>query len=213
MKAPVLLDPAVLGEALPLMRKKVIKFCAKMDWKVTSDQDGETPNFDEIKKLLENEVRTMERISVSEHQHCFLTSNRDDPISSISPLYNIPAVTSPKPAIDNAVNPATPNSIPLVLTIPAPNLVISTIPTSSFCRRVPRVSRCIWCHSPDHSRRSECMLFSEALKSGNIQINEIGHVVLSSTGAEFPPAFGRGGMKLLYDAIFPLPALSHRPLP
>jgi hypothetical protein len=141
------------------MRKKVIKFCAKMDWKVTSDQDGETSNFDEIKKLLENEVRTMERISVYEHQHYFLTSNCDDPISSISPLYNIPAVTSPKPAIDNAVNPATPNLIPLVLTIPAPNPVISTIPTSSFCHCVPCIYRCISCNSPDHSCCSECMLF------------------------------------------------------
>jgi hypothetical protein len=50
-----------------------------------------------------------------------------------------------------------------------------------------------------------------AMKSGNIRINEVGHVVLSSTGAEFPPAFGHGGMKSVYDVFYPQPP-SHGPL-
>jgi hypothetical protein len=55
----------------------------------------------------------------------------------------------------------------------------------------------------------DCALFAEALKSGNIRVNEVGHVVLSSTGAEIPPAFGRGGMKLLYDTVYPSSSPSH----
>jgi hypothetical protein len=46
-------------------------------------------------------------------------------------------------------------------------------------------------------------LFAEALKTRNIRINEVGHVVLSSTAAEIPPAFGRGGMKSVYDVLYP----------
>jgi hypothetical protein len=47
------------------------------------------------------------------------------------------------------------------------------------------------------------------MKTGNIRINEYGRVVFSSNGTEIPPAFGRGGMKLLYDTVCPLPTPSH----
>jgi hypothetical protein len=41
------------------------------------------------------------------------------------------------------------------------------------------------------------------MKTGNIRINEYGRVAFSSTGAEIPPAFSRGGMKSIFDAAFP----------
>jgi hypothetical protein len=188
------------------MRKKVIKFCTLKNWKVASDQDDETPNFDEIKKFLEHEALTMERISVYERENPLPATLNYDAISAISQSSDTPAVTSPKPAINIAASPTTPNSIPIVPTAPAsasaPAPAIATIPTSSS-RLVLRVSRCIWCDSPDHSRRSDCALFAEALKTRNIRINEVGHVVLSSTAAEIPPAFGRGGMKSVYDVLYP----------
>jgi hypothetical protein len=147
----------------------------------------------------------MERISVYERDH-------RDAISTIPNSFDAPAVISPK--LVNAT-PATPNSIPRIApapvsapstasstapALPAAPTVISTIPTF---HPILRVSRCIWCDSPDHSRRSECSLFIHAMKSGNIRINKVGYVVLSSTGAELPPSFGRGGMKSVYDVFLP----------
>lgn len=46
------------------------------------------------------------------------------------------------------------------------------------------------------------MLFAEALKSGNIKINENGRIAFTPSGVEIPPAFGRGGMRVMYDLIF-----------
>jgi hypothetical protein len=68
--------------------------------------------------------------------------------------------------------------------------------------RPERVPKCIWCDSREHSRRSDCVLFAEALKSENIKINENGRIAFASSGAEVPPAFGRGGMKAMYDLVF-----------
>jgi hypothetical protein len=190
------------------MRMKVIKFCMRKDWKVTDQDTGETPNFDEIKKFLEHEVLTMDRIWVYEREHCFRATSLD-PIPAISHSSNPPAVPSPKPAIPaNPANLATSNSIPsapaaTVTSAPAPISAIPTIPASSS-RRVPRVLRCIWCDSRDHTRRSECSLFIDAMKTGNIRINKYGRVAFSSTAAEIPPAFGRGGMKSMYDTVFPV---------
>jgi hypothetical protein len=84
------------------------------------------------------------------------------------------------------ITAATPTPAPAPVPTPAPVFVpapaptrIPRIPTFSS-HRVPRVSRCISCDSPDHSRRSECPLLAEAPKSGNIRINEVGRVVLFS---------------------------------
>ena len=81
---------------------------------------------------------------------------------------------------------------------------IAAIPMIPMTTSPPaHISRCIWCHSQDHSLRSECTLFAESMKSGNIRINEIGPVVLTSTGMEIPPAFGRDGMRHFYDLVCP----------
>jgi hypothetical protein len=184
------------------MRRKVIKFCVQNGWKVSNEDIGESLNFDDIKLFLEHEALTINRISVYEREHCF-------------------RVPSPKPAIPaNPANLATPNSIPSVPTAPAlapapapapatvttpapaPTAVPYTIPTFPS-RCVPCVSHCIWCDCPDHSCRSECRLFIHAMKTGNVRINEYGRVVLSSTGAVLPPAFGHGGMKSIYDVVYP----------
>jgi hypothetical protein len=213
------------------MRRKVIKFCVQNGWKVSDEDNGETPDFDEIKKFLEHEALTIDRISVYEREHCLHATSNPDSISAFSDSSDTLVAPSPKPAI--SANPAaTPKPSPLVITASAPSpasapapvlapasspatapaaastATIPTIPTF-ISRRVPRVSRCIWCDSPHHSRHSECSLFIQAMKTGNIRINEVGYVVLSSTGAEFPPAFGRGGMKLLYDTVCPPPVPSH----
>jgi hypothetical protein len=158
------------------MRTKVIKFCMQKDWKVTDQDAGDTPNFDEIKKFLEHEIHTLDVISVYERDRCDSfpaisypsacpTVSSPKPViianSSISHSSDPSTVPFPKPAVP--ANPATPNSIPVIVsTTPAPapapapapvpaSNAIATIPTSSS-RRISRVSRCIWCDSPDHSR-------------------------------------------------------------
>jgi hypothetical protein len=49
------------------------------------------------------------------------------------------------------------------------------------------------------------------MKTGNIRINEYGRVAFSN-GAEIPPAFSQGGMKSVYDAVFPVKSLQSRDL-
>jgi hypothetical protein len=168
------------------LRIKVIMFCTEKGWKVFDHDISETPNFDEIKKFLEHEVLTIDRISVYEHEPRYCA----DAISAISHS-DTPTVPSPKTAI--TVRPASPTAkVPFLLNAPAldPTFALapaatSAIPTSSS-RHVPRVSRCIWCDSSVHSRRSEYGLFIDAMKTGNIRINEYGRVAFSSTGAEIP---------------------------
>jgi hypothetical protein len=215
------------------MRGKVMKFCVHNSWRVSDEDIGETPNFDEIKAFLDQQVLTMDTISVYERDRLPATSNYADSAISHSPSGTLaepspkpsPKPAVPKPAVSTIL--ATPDLLPLAsialgpapafvpvvpapvsLNYPAPTSIsapastaIPTIPTSSS-RRTPRVSRCIWCDSKDHSRRSECALFIAAMKTGNIRINEYGRVVLSSTAAEIPPSFGRGGMKFTYDTVF-----------
>ena len=60
-----------------------------------------------------------------------------------------------------------------------------------------------------HSRRSECSLFVDAMKTRNVRINEHGRVVLSSTDPEIPLAFSHGNMKFFCEVLYPQ-SRSHR---
>jgi hypothetical protein len=58
---------------------------------------------------------------------------------------------------------------------------------------------CIWCDSTEHLHK-ECPSFDTAFQSGGIAFNNQGRVILVSTGQEFVPAYGRGGMKASYES-------------
>jgi hypothetical protein len=47
--------------------------------------------------------------------------------------------------------------------------------------------------------RRDCPSFDTAYKSGGIGFNQ-GRIILVSTGPEFVPAYGRGGMKAFYES-------------
>jgi hypothetical protein len=123
---------------------------------------------------------------------------------SLSTTVNSPKPPPSDPAFKELVNQVNALSS-LIRSTPANPQTVPTAMIPILASRPDHVSCCIWCDSPDHSNR---ILFAEALETGNIRINEVGHVVLSSTNAEIPPAFGRGGMKLLYDTVCPPPAPS-----
>jgi hypothetical protein len=188
---------------------KVIGFCTTKGWRVRDQDAGEDPPFDEIAKFLRDKAISAERMSIYAKEHTM--HGTLDPANSTISHVSI-AVNSPKPlpsdlAVKELVDQVNALSS-LIRSIPAnpPTVPTATIPI--LASHPDRVSRCIWCDSPDHSRRSDCTLFAEALETGNVRINEVGHVVLSSTGAEIPPAFGRGGMKLWYVTVCPPPAPS-----
>jgi len=120
------------------------------------------------------------------------------------------AVSSPRPTPMDPIKELTEQLAALTLLIksnlsegkPTPSVSTSTPQVSAApTSRSDRTPRCIWCDSREHARRSDCTLFTEALNTGNIKINDHGRVAFTSTGAETPPAFGRGGMKSFYDVV------------
>ena len=77
------------------MRNKVIKLCTQKGWRVTDQDTGEKPNFDDIKSYLEAEAKTAERVSVYEREHSIRgpTEPRPTDKSLVSP--STTAVASP----------------------------------------------------------------------------------------------------------------------
>jgi len=51
------------------MRIKVIKLCTRKGWKITDQDAGGMPIFEDIKKFLTDEVKTAERVVVYEKEH------------------------------------------------------------------------------------------------------------------------------------------------
>jgi len=200
------------------MRIKVIKLCTQKSWKITDQDSGESPKFDEIKKFLDDEAKTGERFAVYERDHTMRGALGSDDAKAIPQSASTTAVGSPTPVpMDPAIRALTEQMEALTLLVKSslsgikpvasvPSTASAPTPVAVPAPRSDRIPRCIWCDSREHSRRSDCALFMDALKTGNIKINENGRVAFTSTGAEIPPAFGRGGMKSLYDVVYPAAA-------
>src|SRR4030095_6102840 len=58
---------------------------------------------------------------------------------------------------------------------------------------------CIFCDSTEHTRRTQCPDFAEALRKGLVYLNAQNRIVNAVTGQEIPPMFGKGGMKKLLE--------------
>jgi hypothetical protein len=187
------------------MRNKVIKLCTQKGWRVTDQDTGEKPNFDDIKKYLEAEAKTAERVAVYEKENAIRGPSNLKPVvkTSISPA----TTAVPSPALDPVrelteqlaaltlmVKSLSSNDKPAVSSTPAPSI---SAPPSGFFPRGPR--RCIWCDSTEHMRK-ECPSFDTAFKSGGIAFNNQGRVILTASGQELVPAYGRGGMKVFYES-------------
>jgi hypothetical protein len=184
------------------MRNKVIKLCTQKGWRVTDQDTGDKPKFDDIKAFLEAEARTAERVAVYEKENAIRgPSDSKPPEKLISPATT--AVASP--ALD-PVRELTEQLAALTLMVKAlqPQSTIDKsttpnvpIPASTSFPRGPR--RCIWCDSTEHLRK-ECPTFDTVFKSGGVGFNNQGRVILTSTGQELIPAYGRGGMKAFYES-------------
>ena len=198
------------------MRNKVIKLCTQRSWRVTDQDTGESPRFEDIKSFLEAEAKAVERVAVYEREHVVrgpapasasVAGTPPAPKASISPVTT--AVSSP--ALDPIAD-LTNQLAALTLMIksmgststssPAPTATMQAPvpPMASF--RPPRTPRCVWCDSTEHARR-ECASFADSLKAGTVRLNEQNRVVLTRTDTELPTAYGRGGMKSLFDAFQP----------
>jgi hypothetical protein len=184
------------------MRNKVIKLCTQKGWRVTDQDTGEKPNFNDVKSFLESEARTAERVAVYEKENAIRGPSDLKPTdkATISPATT--AVASP--ALD-PVRELTEQLAALTLMVKSLQSTgidkpatpgISAPPAASFPRG-PR--RCIWCDSTEHMHR-ECPSFDTVFKSGGVAFNTQGRVILSATGQELIPAYGRGGMKAFYES-------------
>jgi hypothetical protein len=192
------------------MRIKVIELCTSKGWRITDQDRGGEPKFSEIAKYLEDKAKSGERVSVYDREHTMRGSL--GPSSAIS--HTSTAVNSPKPTpIDPAVKELTDQLAALALIVKGMTSdkqgttstpAASTVPAAPAAPPRPeQIPRCIWCDSRDHFRRSEYTLFGEAMKAGHIKINENNRIALTATNAEIPPAFGRGGMKMMYNLVHP----------
>src|SRR5437667_3443300 len=75
--------------------------------------------------------------------------------------------------------------------IPRPPSASSTAPAAPA-----RTPLCIFCDSTEHTNRTQCPDFAEALRKGRVYLNTQNRTVNAVTGQEIPPMFGRGGMKI-----------------
>jgi len=194
------------------MKIKVIKLCTQKGWRIIDQDSDESANFDEIKKFLDDEAKTDNRLAVYTRDY-MMPANPDGDDAKMIHSASTTAVGSLTPMpMDPAIQALTEQMAALTVLVksslsdgnlatsaPSPNLAA---PAPIAVTAPAHISRCIWCHSCDHSHRSDCALFIEALKIENVKINENGHVAFISTGTEIPPAFGRGGMKSLYDIVY-----------
>jgi hypothetical protein len=210
------------------MRDKAFEFCTKQDWKLSSHDTGTTdPNFDTLKafilakaqtakrKVVYNKERALEDGHDALKESVSAIARPNTPIANLSLTPNVPTSvpTSPPAAtpIDPAIAELTKQFSQLALLLKAsientrPTPVAPVAPVASapgsgapFRAFNDRPLRCMWCDSPDHTRR-QCPEFPDAIRRGLIRLNEQNRVVNAATGVELQLMFGRGGMKKLLE--------------
>ena len=198
------------------LRRKVIRYCTKEDWKLSSQDTGtKDPEFDKITEFILTEARTNQTMAVYSNERSVRERN------GTSETVNNPAmppVATPAPAtttmLAQSVTPApdpiaelTKQFAQLALALQA-NMIGHAPTTSSPNVSAPssgytndRPFRCVWCDSTGHARR-DCPEFAEALGSRQVTLNEKGRVL--HNGSELPLMYGKGGMKRLVTPVTPM---------
>ena len=98
------------------MRIKVIKLCTQKGWKITDEDSGECPKFDEIKKFLDDEAKTNERFAVYARDHTLQVNPDIDDVKTILHSASTTGVGSPMPAaMDSAIQTLTEQMAALTL--------------------------------------------------------------------------------------------------
>jgi len=67
----------------------------------------------------------------------------------------------------------------------------------------PRLQRCAWCDSHEHTK-SACSEFQRVEMSGRVSVNDANRVKYWGTATELPQMIGKGAMKLVYKKLMEL---------
>jgi hypothetical protein len=208
------------------LRRKVLEFCAKKSWRLSTHDSGTSdPNYDELKEfVLQKAVAAQKEVAYSGERSTRQESSIPTASVAVEIKANVPTPTptpdltpemTPKttPATSNDIAELTKQFSQLALAIQAglrPTGTPSAMPTApvqpafqpAFQPGRPpfdpnRPRRCMWCDSTEHGKW-QCQELKEALARGDVKTNETGKIAFASTGIEAPLMTGRGGMKILF---------------
>ena len=154
------------------------------------------PDFEEVKQVVVNKARTMERWELfidKGHKgpgciRCF-----DTPITA--PM----VITGQASAISNSLQERTTQTAKLTSVLNGQSGRFGQQSQAPEPRSISDLDqswqrRCMWRDSIKHRRRN-CLEFTEALNAKVIGFNEMGKIKVMSTGEELPLMFNKGGMR------------------
>lgn len=215
------------------LRRKVIRYCTKKTWKLSTQDAGILdPDFDDLKTFILTEAQAEQTMavyskerSIREHSapiddmvqtvrleasRTSLTTTPVPPTAVATPVSSTPAPTpapvslAPTPALD-PIAELTKQFSQLALLIQA-SMQGNTPSTSSTTNTgAPRYDRPRRCPWCDSFEhgRRDCSDFKKAFTSKRIRLNEQNRVVSTVSGEEIPLMFGKGGMKKIFELTTP----------
>ena len=193
------------------LRKRVLKFCTKKGWKLSTQDTGTVePVFEELRKFVVEEAQTRQKEAVYDKERRI----REGFDESISPGSASASDTSLSTTTDS-VTPLVSSSSSLDsirnLSYQVSNLANfiqatrsqPSQPYSKLSSFAPTFSpkspqTCHWCDSPEHAR-IDCVDLGKNIHEGKVRINENNRVALAATGQEFPLMIGEGGMRRILE--------------
>ncbi len=186
----------------PDLRSHVLTFCAKKSWRLSAHDTGtQEPDFGELKEFVLPEAKPAQKQTVYNSERAIregsdLESYRIASVSAPAPVSS--AIVTP---IAAPIPPTSTNVTPTVSAAPA----VAPDPIAELTKHTPsnslpnRISRCIWCDSPDHLKR-QCPDLPVAIKKGLIRYNNENRIINVCMGQEIPLMFNHGGMQVLLQA-------------
>jgi hypothetical protein len=198
------------------LRRKVLKYCTKQEWRLSSQDIGTAdPDFALLKEFVLTEARSAQKSLVYERERAVregkVQSQEPDIIAAAtaSPLAAIPAIsTNPT----TSTIPSAPSSTPAALDpveqlskrLERLTLALESRGVQDSQRPAPlnRVPRCVFCDSTEHTR-GQCAELADAVRKNVVRFNEKNRVVSVASGEEIPSMFGKGGMKRLLNLATP----------
>ena len=199
------------------LRERVLEFCAKKEWKLSTHDTGKRePSFEELQDFVLNKANTAQKLKVYEkgraakeraaRRSAARESGESESGTAMTSAKSNTKKPQQQPRIENdTIVELSKQMAALALKIEANLIPASTpspmsrptaaAPTNSLFP--PRVPRCVWCDSTEHLK-SACGELTAVLGTGQIKFNDLGHLCNAVTGEEIPPKFGRGGMKSIW---------------
>jgi hypothetical protein len=189
------------------LRKRVLKFCTKKAWKLSTQDTGTVePVFEELRKFVFEEAQTRQKEAVYDKERRI----REGYVESISSDSGSDTSLSRPTATDSVNPPVSSSSLDPIRNLsyqvsnlanliranksPPHSQLSSAAPTFS-----PRYTQpCHWCDSPEHAR-IDCVDLGKNIREGKVRINENNRVALAATGQEFPLMIGEGGMRRILE--------------